>query len=60
MKGKDGLSDGCVELHHHPGWQLEFPQLSREELHLLGVLDEGADGLYCLLDIYLTLNINPH
>ena len=26
-RGEDGLNDGCVEVHHHRLWQVEFLQL---------------------------------
>ena len=26
-RGEDGLNDGCVEVHHHCLWQVEFLQL---------------------------------
>ena len=40
---EDGLNDGCVEVHHHCLWQVEFLQLPQEVHPLLCFLDEGAD-----------------
>ena len=41
--GEDGLNDGCVEVHHHCLWQVEFIQLPKEVHPLLCFLCEGAD-----------------
>ena len=43
--GEDGLNKGCVEVHHHCPWQVEFLQLPQEVHPLLCFIGEGADSV---------------